>query len=73
MQQSHSILINPDELQHEMKNILRGYFDILVNIINGKTTLERVIKDAQYDGDSVLLAGLDTSEFIVNPKIILPE
>ena len=69
----NSILINPDELQSEMKHILKGYFKILVNIINGNTSLERVIKDAQYDGDSVLLAGLDTGEFITNPKIILPK
>ena len=68
-----SILINPDELQHEMRHVLRGYFNILVEVINGNRSLERVIKDAQYNGDSVLLAGLDTSEFTFNPKIILPK
>ena len=56
-----------------MRHVLRGYFNILVEVINGNRSLERVIKDAQYNGDSVLLAGLDTSEFTFNPKIILPK
>lgn len=71
--QRQCILINPDELQHEMRHVLKGYFNILVEVINGTKTLERVIKDAEYNGDSVLLAGLDTSEFTSNPKIILPK
>ncbi len=68
-----SILIHPDEIQREIKSTLKGYFDIVVKVINRELSIERVIQDAKYYGDSVLSTGLDTA--YVNDsisQIILP-
>lgn len=67
-----SSLIHPDEIQHEIKHILRGYFDIIVSLFRGETTIERIIKDARHTGDSVLGSGVDASEVTSQSKIILP-
>lgn len=67
-----STLINPDEIQHEIKHILKGYFDIIVSVIRGEITIEQVIQDAKYDGDSVLSTGIDVAEVTRESKLILP-
>nr|WP_312230071.1 hypothetical protein [Pseudomonas sp.] len=67
-----SSLIHPDEIQHEIKHILKGYFDIIVSLFRGETSIERIIKDARYTGDSVLGSGVDASEVTSQSKIILP-
>lgn len=66
------VLIHPDEIQHEIKHILRGYFDIVVALIRGETTIQRIAEEARYSGNSALSAGLDAAEPTVDSKIILP-
>lgn len=65
-------LINPDELQHEIKHILKGYFDIVVALINGETTIERIIEESKCEGDSVLATAIDAAETTNESKLILP-
>jgi hypothetical protein len=67
-----STLINPDEIQHEIKHILKGYFDIVVSLIRGEISVEEMILDAKYDGDSILSLGIDVAEVTNESKLILP-
>ncbi|MEW9150806.1 hypothetical protein AB2762_11680 [Acinetobacter indicus] len=67
-----STLIHPDEIQKEIKSTLKGYFDIIVKVINRELTLERVIQDAKYSGNSVLATGLDAAQITNTSQLILP-
>lgn len=67
-----STLIHPDEIQYEIKYILKGYFDIIISLFRGEITINRIIRDARYNGDSILGAGLDAAEVTSQSKLILP-
>lgn len=67
-----SILINPDEIQREIKHILKGFFDIVISIINGTMTVHQLIKELNYEGQSVLKSGIEAGKFSTEEKIILP-
>lgn len=67
-----SSVIHPDEIQHEIKHILKGYFDIVISLFRRETTIDRIIKEARYNGDSVLGSGIDASEVTSQSKLILP-
>jgi hypothetical protein len=67
-----SILIHPDEIQREIKNILRGFFDIVLSIINGTITVHELIKELTYEGLSVFKSGVDAAKVTTDEKIILP-
>ena len=71
-EQPNCVLIHPDEIQHEIKHIIRGYFDVVVALINGETTIQRIAEEASYRGDSAFAAGLDAAEPDLTSKIILP-
>ncbi|WP_312271552.1 hypothetical protein [Pseudomonas sp.] len=68
----NATLIHPDEIQHEIKHILKGYFDIVVALIRGETSVERVIQNSKWNGDLVLPAGIDGAEPTSESKLILP-
>ncbi|MCO8321129.1 hypothetical protein ABEG10_11780 [Burkholderia cenocepacia] len=65
-------LINPDSIYRELRHALQAYFNIVVAIIEGKTTIQQVITDSKYNMNSALGAGVDGSELTNNPQIILP-
>lgn len=65
-------MIHPDEIQHEIKHILRGYFDIVVALIRNEVSVQQVINESKYNGDSVISAGIDGAEVNHTSKIILP-
>ncbi|UIY55591.1 MULTISPECIES: hypothetical protein [Burkholderia] len=65
-------LINPDSIHHELRHALQAYFDIVIALIDGRTTTQQVIADSKYNMDSILGAGVDGSESIGIPQIILP-
>lgn len=67
-----STLIHPDQIQHEIKNILKGYFDIIISLIRGEISVQQVIQNTKYQGDSVLSAGLDVAEVTRESKLLLP-
>ncbi|HCM0522261.1 TPA: hypothetical protein N2705_004407 [Vibrio parahaemolyticus] len=67
-----SQLIHADDLQHEMKHVLRGYFDIIVALLRNEITLHQVIEKSKHEGDSTLLSGLKSAEVNYSSKIILP-
>ncbi|SAK98577.1 hypothetical protein AWB76_07552 [Caballeronia temeraria] len=66
------IFIHPDEVFYQIKHILKGYFAIIIAIIRGETSLQRVAEEAKYNGDSALTAGLDAAEPVLDSVIILP-
>ncbi|HFG2057605.1 TPA: hypothetical protein ACGF4V_001848 [Vibrio cholerae] len=68
----NAVLINPDEIQHEIKHILRGYFDIIVALLRNEVSLEQVIRDSRYKGESMLSTGIDGGEVTWDSKLILP-
>ncbi len=65
-------LINPDEIHHAIKHALKGYFDIIVSIFRGETTIPDVIRGAKHKGDSIIDAGIAAAEANSEVKIILP-
>jgi hypothetical protein len=71
-QHQTAILINPDEIQHEVKHALVGYFDIIVALLRGETTIERIAKDSRWRGDSILPVGIDAAEITSASNLILP-
>jgi hypothetical protein len=68
----NATLIHPDEIASEIKQTLKGYFNLVVSIINGTLTIQRLIEMANYNGDSTLLAGIAASDISEARKIILP-
>lgn len=71
-QTQSATLINPDEIQHEIKHILKGYFAIVVALLRGETTIKRVIDESRWKGDSILPTGIDAAEPTSESKLILP-
>ncbi len=71
-QSINATLIHPDEIASEIKATLKGYFNLIISIINGSLTIERLIEMAKYNGDSTLLAGIFASDTSVDRTIILP-
>jgi len=65
-------LVNPDEIQYEIKHILKGYFDIVVALVRGDVTVERVIQESKWKNDSILPTGIDGAEPTWVSKLILP-
>lgn len=65
-------LINPDEISREIKNHLKGYFSIVVKLINKEITILDIIRHSQNSGDAVLSAGIALSNVHNNESIILP-
>lgn len=65
-------LVHPDEIQHEIKHILEGYFDIVVALLRGETTIERIIQESRWKGDSILPTGINAAETTSESKLILP-
>lgn len=68
----NATLIHPDEIASEIKATLKGYFNLIISIINGSLTIERLIEMAKYNGDSTLLAGIAASDTSADRTIILP-
>lgn len=64
-------MIHPDDLHADLKNILIGYFDIIVALFNKEITLERLIKDSKYYGNSIQLSGIELSEVTNEPKLFI--
>lgn len=71
-QHQNTTLVHPDEIQHEIKHILKGYFDIVVALVRGETSIERIIQDSKWNGDSILPTGIDGAEPTSESKLILP-
>lgn len=69
---STATLINPDEIQGHIKNILKGYFDIVITLIRGEITIERVIEESRWKNHSALITGLDAAEPKNTSMLILP-
>lgn len=67
-----AILVNPDEIQHEIKHTLRGYFDIVLALINGYVTVEHVIQESKWKSNSIMQTGIDAAEPTWESKLILP-
>lgn len=65
-------MIHPDEIQHEIKHILHGYFDIVLALLRNEVTVQQVIEESKYNGNSVISAGIDGAELSQTSKIILP-
>lgn len=65
-------LVHPDEIQHEIKHILKGYFDIIASLLRGEITIQRVIQESRWKGDSILPAGIEAAEDSIESKLILP-
>lgn len=65
-------LVNPDEIQHEIKHILKGYFDIVIALVRGEVTIEHVIQESKWESDSILPTGIDGAEPTWESKLILP-
>lgn len=67
-----AMLVHPSEFHHELKQILNGFYDIVVDIINGKTTIRDVIDHCKYNGLTEVLSGIDASGVRGGSNIILP-
>lgn len=67
----NATLIHPDEIAGEIKATLKGYFNLIVSIINGSLSIKRLISMASYNGDSTLLAGIAASSISADRTIIL--
>jgi len=65
-------LINPDELRNDIKNTLKGYFNIVVALLNNQISIQRIIEECKYYGDSNITSGLDGAEATNDSKLILP-
>lgn len=66
-------LLHPDEISHNLKEILQGYFDVIKSILNREITPQRVIELAKYEyGYDEVLSGLTAAELSNDSKIILP-
>jgi hypothetical protein len=65
-------LIHPDEIMREIKEHLKGYFKIVIALINNEITVQELIRKSQYEGDSVLLSGIETSDINCSKSIIIP-
>lgn len=65
-------LINPSEIQHEIKHILKGYFDIVVALLRGETTIMRIIQESRWKGDSIILTGIEAAVAKNESTLILP-
>ncbi len=68
----NATLVHPDEIQHEVKHILKGYFDIVVALIHGEISIEQIIQESKWRGDSILPTGIDGAEPTSESKLILP-
>jgi len=55
-------LLHPDSIMSEMKAQLRGYYQMVIAIIEGTTTVAQIANIARGTGDSALLAGLTASD-----------
>jgi hypothetical protein len=64
-------LIHPDEIMREIKEHLKGYFNIVVDIIEGELSIQDVIEQSMYNGDAPLLAGIAASNIITDKSIII--
>lgn len=64
-------LIHPDEIMREIKSHLFSYYGIVISLIRNETSIEKVIRNAIYAGESALLAGLSASELYGFSSIIL--
>lgn len=71
-QHQTATLVNPDEIQHEVKHILKGYFDIVVALFRGEISIERVIQESRWKADSIIPTGIDAAEATIESKLILP-
>lgn len=71
-QHQSATLVNPDEIQHEIKHILKGYFDIVIALVRGEVTIEHVIQESKWKSDSILPTGIDGAEPTWESKLILP-
>jgi hypothetical protein len=69
---STATLINPDEIQGYIKNILKGYFDIVIALLRGEITIRRIIDEARWNHNSDLITGLDAAEPTNTSMLILP-
>ena len=67
-----AILIHPSELQHELKHVLKGFFHIVVDIINGTIPIRRIIDHCKYNGLTEVLSGIDASDVKGGSNLILP-
>lgn len=68
----NAVLINPCDIQHEIKYILKGYFDIIVALLRNEISIQQVINQSKHMGDSVLSSGIDAAEVTTDSKLILP-
>jgi hypothetical protein len=66
-----AILIHPDEIMREIKEHLKGYFSVVIDIIEGEISIRDVIQESMYNGDTPLLAGIAASNIVPNKSIII--
>lgn len=71
-QHHFATLVNPDEIQHEIKNTLKGYFDIVVALLRKEISINRVIQESRWKADSIIPTGIDAAETTIESKLILP-
>lgn len=67
-----AILIHPSEFHHELKQMLKGFYDIVVDIINLKISIRDVIDHCKHNGLTEVISGIDASGVRGGSNIILP-
>ncbi|HID1948073.1 TPA: hypothetical protein ACXGJI_005436 [Klebsiella pneumoniae] len=74
IQRTHqtATLIHPSDLQHELKDVLNGYFKIVVDIINGSVPIQRIIDHCKWNGLTEVLSGINASGIDGGKNLILP-
>jgi hypothetical protein len=67
----NATLIHPDEILCEIKKVLKTYFRLVINIIEGEISIQEIIQQSMYEGDTTLLAGLAISDIVPDKSIII--
>jgi hypothetical protein len=67
----NATLIHPDEIMREIKEHLKGYFTVVIDIIEGRISIQDVIQQSMYSGDAPLLAGIAASNIVPDKSIII--
>lgn len=67
----NATLIHPDEILREIKEVLKIYFKLVVNIIEERISIQDVIQQSIYEGDTTLLAGLAVSDIVLDKSIMI--
>jgi hypothetical protein len=67
----NATLIHPDEIMREIKEHLKGYYKLVLALIQKKMTIKDIIDKSMYEGDSPLIAGIAASDVNIDKTIII--